>query len=170
MAIFSAVAMATAAQHGEEDLSPLAHEADKCDIRASALNIVEPWERFSSGHRYGGRIAVLDLGGPIETRYHLLVIAYESLDAGPALCRIVSLTEPGLSLALPIQFHSIRRGGESELDIRFSGSLRVRGQSRLADTVLRIAVDIESEAKRFDLFSAGPSWPYDDLTGGAGSD
>ena len=153
-------ALPGAAQQGADDPYPLAHEASVCDARASALNLVEPWGRHSKGHGSGGRIALLDLGGAPETRYHVLIIAQPNADRQTRLCHILSITEPGIALTDRFAIRALRRQGEAGLEATISGALHIDGHERLADAVLRIGVAYPSGDTRFEVLSAGPPWPH----------
>lgn len=67
-----------------------------CDEKASAWNLVEPWETHSASYAKGEiRVAVIDTGDPAAAAVHLLVFSPPVGEAGFRQCRLVSLTAEG---------------------------------------------------------------------------
>lgn len=70
----------------------MAQEVSRCDWRASADAIPEPWEAhtrtFSNGKT---RLALLDVIEPAAGAYHLLILSPPEDELGARQCRVVGL-------------------------------------------------------------------------------
>ncbi|MBD3802109.1 MAG: hypothetical protein IE919_02595 [Thioclava sp.] len=100
-----------------------AQEVTPCDFRASAENIVEPWEENSRTFANGAvRVALLDTIEPGAAAFHILLLSPPFDDVGGRQCRMISPARgfgfysvdfqaleaaydpaTGLSFALPVQ-------------------------------------------------------------------
>ena len=70
----------------------VAQTVGECDGRASAQNIVEPWEKNSRSFANGNvRLALLDTVEPAAAAIHLLVISPPYGETGEPQCRVISL-------------------------------------------------------------------------------
>ncbi len=70
-----------------------AQSVGECDWRASAANLVEPWDEASKSFANGAvRVALLDLIEPGAAAYHLLLLSPPYEVMGDRQCRIISLS------------------------------------------------------------------------------
>lgn len=70
-----------------------AQSVGECDWRASAANLVEPWEEASKNFANGAvKLALLDLIEPGAAAYHLLLLSPPYEVMGDRQCRIISLS------------------------------------------------------------------------------
>lgn len=70
----------------------MAQSVGDCDWRASAQNIVEPWEQNSRRFANGNvRLALLDTVEPAAASAHLLVISPPYGETGEPQCKVISL-------------------------------------------------------------------------------
>ncbi len=71
----------------------VAQEVSECDWRASAWNIVEPWEAntrtFSNGKT---RLAMLDTVEPAAGAFHVLILSPPYGELGERQCKVISAT------------------------------------------------------------------------------
>lgn len=71
----------------------VAQSVGECDWRASAANLVEPWDETSISFANGDvRLALLDLIEPGAAAYHLLLLSPPYGVMGDRQCRIISLS------------------------------------------------------------------------------
>lgn len=74
--------------------SAQAQSVTECDWRASAENLVEPWDETSRTYANGDvRIALLDTVEPAAAAYHLLVLSPPYDEVGGRQCRLISAHE-----------------------------------------------------------------------------
>ncbi|MCI2399726.1 hypothetical protein [Aliiroseovarius subalbicans] len=68
-----------------------AQNVEDCDWRASARNLVEPWDETSRTFSNGKvRLALLDTIEPAAGALHLLVISPPYAELGDAQCKVIS--------------------------------------------------------------------------------
>jgi hypothetical protein len=68
-----------------------AQTANECDFKASAWNLVEPWEENARSFANGNvRLALIDTVEPAAAAYHILVLSPPYDELGGRQCRIVS--------------------------------------------------------------------------------
>ncbi|MDQ2095845.1 hypothetical protein [Rhodalgimonas zhirmunskyi] len=68
-----------------------AQSVSECDWRASAANMIEPWEKNTLSYSNGAvRVAALDTIDPAATPIHLLVLSPPADELGARQCRIIS--------------------------------------------------------------------------------
>ena len=71
-----------------------AQSVGECDWRASARNLVEPWEQNSRTFANGAvRVALLDTVEPAAGAFHLLVISPPVNEMGDPQCRVISYSD-----------------------------------------------------------------------------
>ncbi len=71
-----------------------AQSVGECDWRASAYNLVEPWEQNTRTYANGAvRIAVLDTLEPAAGAFSLLVISPPYGELGEPQCQIISISD-----------------------------------------------------------------------------
>lgn len=69
----------------------MAQEVTTCDWRASALNLVEPWEDYTQTFANGAlRVALIDTIEPAAAAFHLMVIGPTVDEIGAPTCALVS--------------------------------------------------------------------------------
>ncbi len=68
-----------------------AQTVSECDWRASAANLVEPWQDNSRTFSKGAvRLALLDTVEPAAAAFHLLVLSPPYDEVGARQCRVIS--------------------------------------------------------------------------------
>ena len=112
----------------------------ECDWRASARNLVEPWEENSRTFANGAvRLALLDTVEPAAAAMHLLVISPPYGETGEAQCRVISFEQSlgftalylqqltvsydpsiGLSFALPGMIYLPENGFSNSMVLNFT--------------------------------------------------
>ena len=161
-------ASAALAQEGRDAPVPLAFEAAPCDQRASILNIARPVERYLKTAPYGaGILALLDLGGPEETRYALLVADRIDLppeDPSTRHCRIIRLAGEGYALTRRFQMTGLgTRGGTRRAEDRGISAMLSMGLLRtdiedgphVSDAVGYVHLDQDTGEVLMELWSIG---------------
>jgi hypothetical protein len=117
-----------------------AQTVSECDWRASARNLVEPWEETSRTFANGAvRLALLDSAEPASAAMHLLVISPPYGETGEAQCRVISFEQSlgfaalylqnlsasydasvGLTFALPGMIYLPENGFSNSVVLRFT--------------------------------------------------
>ncbi|MXU63960.1 hypothetical protein [Oceanomicrobium pacificus] len=91
MAALAAIAM-TAGLSG----MATAQAVTECDWRTRAVNLVEPWERFSRSFSNGAvRVALIDTVEPAAAAFHLMIISPPYSEQGDPQCVVISRNASG---------------------------------------------------------------------------
>lgn len=158
-----------AAQEGRDAPLALAFTTSPCDERASIQNIARPKGRyFREISADSGVVALLDLGGPEQKRFHMMIAAYPlgryDAEDGFARCQIVSLTEPTLALTDDFYFTSSSGGGGTRGARNVGPAAKMAIHMRrldmtddryLVDTVTYIHLEQDTGKITFEIFSMG---------------
>ncbi len=96
-----------------------AQEVSECDWRASARNLVEPWEQNSRAFANGNvRIALLDTVEPGAVPYQILVLSPPFDELGARQCRVISFQ--GGSGFAGVSFSALEASYDPAAGLRFS--------------------------------------------------
>ncbi len=96
-----------------------AQSVGECDWRASAANLVEPWDEASKSFANGAvRIALLDVIEPAAAAYHLLLLSPPYGVMEDRQCRVIS--REGSFGFMGVEFDQIAAGYDPEKGLTLS--------------------------------------------------